>query len=303
MKTTRDCMNAIGKDNTILYELSDNEKKELQDCLFKMYLDIETVCKKHSITVMLGGGSALGAIRHSGFIPWDDDFDLLMPRGDYERFKQIFDKELSDKYFFYANGRGEGVTNSFGKIVKKGTKLVDIYNYKNEFSKGVCIDIFPLDCAPRNKFVRKLKGIVADVISVVGASVYMKKYDNEVIQSFMNTSDQSSKNYRFRLLLGKIFSFMDYPQWYKIYDSFVKKKNETGIWCIPTGRKHYCGEVFKKETFVPGRDATFNGRRVKVPQDVHSYLKNLYGDYMEVPPEDKRERHYFVEFDIGEHNK
>ena len=70
----------------------------MKQCLLEMYSDILRVCEKYNIRVMLGGGSALGAVRHGGFIPWDDDLDLIMPREDYNKFISVFDKELSDLY-------------------------------------------------------------------------------------------------------------------------------------------------------------------------------------------------------------
>lgn len=298
MKSTRDCSNNVSVNSEILYELDEIERQQLQSCLIEMYLDIANVCKKYGLTIMLCGGSALGAIRHKGFIPWDDDLDTMMPRRDYEKFIQIFHNELSEKYAFYAPSSKEGVTNKFAKVIKKNTKLVDIYNVNTPFEKGVFIDIFPIDATPTNKLIRNVKGRVADIIGVIGTSVYMNKFDNQVIRSFMGQSKSSDKNYKMRLVVGKIFSFLKYETWYRIFDKLVSKSGDSAYYCIPTGRKHYLGEVLEEDAFFPPKEMEFEGEMVLVPNKIEEYLENLYGDYMQIPPVEKRERHYFIEFDI-----
>ena len=98
MKRTTDCLNDDVKRSDGFYELSDDERYKLKQCLMEIYQDITFICKKYNLTFMLGGGSALGAVRHKGFIPWDDDLDLMMSREDYNKLIKVFPKEVGDKY-------------------------------------------------------------------------------------------------------------------------------------------------------------------------------------------------------------
>lgn len=92
-------MNSLSSNSTILRELSPEENQSLKNELVQMFQEILAVCQKHGLTIMLGGGSALGCVRHQGFIPWDDDLDLMMPRNDYEVFKTVFEEELGKKIY------------------------------------------------------------------------------------------------------------------------------------------------------------------------------------------------------------
>ena len=89
-KTYKVMMSNMAQDSAIVRELSEEEQRSLKSCVLEMFQDVLAVCKQHNISIMLGGGSALGSVRHQGFIPWDDDLDLLMPRRDYDRFASVF---------------------------------------------------------------------------------------------------------------------------------------------------------------------------------------------------------------------
>ncbi len=299
--STRNCMLEASQNSELLYELDDAGRVKLQSCLMEIYSDIESVCKKHNLTVMLAYGSVLGAIRHKGFIPWDDDMDVMMPRKDYEQFVKIFKEELSEDYVLYAPTSEEGVTNRFAKVIKKGTKMVDVYNVNTSFEKGIFVDIFPIDTVSKSKIVRKIKGRFADLLGFIGASVYMKKYDNRLTREFMESTEKSKRNYRIRLIIGSVFSFFTYERWYRIFDKFVSKEEKSEYYSGLTAS--YCAPVMDKSILFPPIEAEFEGRKVMVPHNVDIYLKIYYGDYMKIPPVEKRERHYFVEFDTGEVNK
>lgn len=153
-----------------LHIISDDERFELQKCLLHMLKDIDMVCCKHNITYMLGGGTALGAVRHKGFIPWDDDLDINMPRQDYENFIKIMNEELGEYYeFSYPNSKN--VEYPFLKIHKKDTKFIELFD--NGFFDGVWIDVFPIDYAHENNLIRYMKGVAADfILYVIGISLF-----------------------------------------------------------------------------------------------------------------------------------
>ena len=136
-------------------------KKEMQDIMD----DVVHVCERYELRYFLAYGSALGAIRHNGYNPWDDDIDLCMPRLDNNRFLEIASKELTEKYYILSVSKGDDVAVPTCHIHKKGTHYVnfsDMVTLRNqpEDVKGVYIDIFPLENAYNNKWIRMLDGYV-----------------------------------------------------------------------------------------------------------------------------------------------
>ena len=106
-------MNVLAKKGNILHQLSEEEIQQLRKILTDMLMDIDTVCKKHNLRYMLGYGSCLGAIRHVGFIPWDDDLDLLMPREDLKKFLEVFEQEMGQNYEYTAPNTVKESKNNF----------------------------------------------------------------------------------------------------------------------------------------------------------------------------------------------
>ena len=121
-----------------LYELTDQDRQRLHSTLLEMYDKIRNLCQAYSLTCLLGGGSCLGAIRHRGFIPWDDDLDLMMPRRDYDIFvKLCLSGELGDAFEFSVPSKDIDSKNTFLKIYKKNTinSLNDVEYFLNNFKK------------------------------------------------------------------------------------------------------------------------------------------------------------------------
>lgn len=289
---------STNKNSSILYHMNEKESEQLKKCLMKILIDFVKVCNEYSFCYMLGGGSALGAVRHNGFIPWDDDIDVMMPREDYDKFVDIFEKELAGKYFLYVPNSKYEISNTYAKLVLKDTKLVDINNMSTPFEKGVWIDIFPIEYAAQNVFLRKIKGLVSDAFAFVAVSRFLYTYKNKKVRDFFYESKPGRLYYRVRIVTGFLFSFLGYKNWYNLYDKFVRGCKETNMWTIPTGRKHYFGEAMEKVNFVPTKKMKFEEITVNVPNNVYGYLRNLYGDYMKVPPVEKREQHIIVEFKL-----
>jgi lipopolysaccharide cholinephosphotransferase len=287
----------IAQTSKILYQLNETESKELKECLLSIYKDVWNICKKHNLVCMLGGGSALGAVRHQGFIPWDDDLDLLMPRKDYNILIDLFEKELGQDYYMYVPNSPTGSTNTFMKIMKKNTTLIDIFNVKDPFNKGIYIDIFPIEYTSNHRIFRYLKGYISDAMAFIGVSDYMYRFRNKYQKEYFCSNESAKRIYQLRLLIGFLCSFMKTGQIYNLYDKWVSTSKGEKNRNIPTGRKHYFGELLSSEVYLPPSQAVFEGITVEVPNNIHVYLENLYGDYMKIPPVEKRERHYFIAFD------
>lgn len=283
-----------------LYEPSPMEMERMKRVLMMIYRDMMKACEKHGIALMLGGGTALGAIRHGGFIPWDDDMDLMMFRADYEKFKSIFDAELGDKYVLQVpNAPGKEISNLYMKVILKGTERKELQKLNAPGLHGLWIDVFPIDYAPDNVIIRRIKGFFSDAFAYTAVSNYMRTFDTPEVKKYMSATTASRINHMIRMALGFCTGFMSYRTLYNLFDRFVQSRKEMNFVTAPTGIRHYMGEMHPKKEYYPVSETSFEGEKAYVPGDVHAYLSKLYGDYMTPPPENKRERHFYVSLDLG----
>lgn len=299
MKSESQIMSELSHKTHFLRELTEEESKALKQAILNIYKDVAILCDKHKLTYMMSGGTCLGAIRHQGFIPWDDDLDIMMPRKDYDQLIQLLETgELGEKYeFTYPNAKKDANT-VFLKIFRKGTKDVEIANVNTPFPKGVYIDVFAIDCVPQSNLVKKVKGFVANVIQYIAIARLYTQYNSPLLKEYMSMDPQLKKRYIVKRILGTLTSFASHAKWIYWFEKFVACSEEGREWGIPTGRKYYNGEIFDKSVFVPVKKAIFEGEEVNVPNETHIYLTNLYKNYMELPPVEKRERHFICELEL-----
>lgn len=284
------------KTDDLFHMITPEERVELQSTLLEMYQEVADVCQKYDIIPFLIGGSALGAVRHKGFIPWDDDLDIGMLRADYEKFKRVFKKELGNKYILNAPNYSRYPKARFPKIIKKETLLREIVDVDNERLNGVFLDIFIIENVPKGVIQRKLKGLLCNALEFISGQVFLVENLTPDAAEFYKRSGKGI--FRLRLLIGKAFSFQSACRWFHVVDNVAKFNRDTGYLGIPTGRKHYFGEIFKEEVFLPSRYIEFCSIMVPVFHDTDTYLGNLYGNYMQIPDEKKREKHYIVEMKL-----
>ena len=154
MKSDMQIMNELAVSSGYLKPLTEEESKDQKKLLLEMYKDITALCEKHGLDYMMGGGTCLGTIRHQGYIPWDDDLDLMIPRASYEKLIALCKAgELGVKYEIDTPSRDADCKNPYLKIYRKNTLDVELYCEDMPFPVGIFIDIFPMDNAPKNKYV------------------------------------------------------------------------------------------------------------------------------------------------------
>ncbi len=282
-----------------LRKLSTEELTALKACILKIYKDVDKLCKDNNLTLMLTGGSCLGAIRHKGFIPWDDDLDLMMPRGEYNKLLKLCeDGALGDNYEFTYPSKEHDAPCAFLKIYLKNSKIVGLGGISKKYPNGVFIDIFPIEGAPKSIRIRKLKGLFANTLRLCANMVDASgKWPKEVLELYKNNR-KLYLNMKCRQIIGRVLSVISHKRWICWYDAFIKNEAIGEFAVIPTGRKLYVGETLPSEVYFPPSKGEFEGMEVNLPANPDAYLKNLYGDYMWIPPEEKRESHFVMKLEI-----
>lgn len=266
------------------------QKKNLG--ILKIFMGI---CSKYNLTYYALGGTLLGAVRHKGFIPWDDDIDLGMPREDYEKFKEIASQELRGKYLFLSEDT-PGYTKAFSVIRDTSTKI--IMNYSNvEQEESLWIDIFPIDGLPEKGIRRKVQEKrylfrrMMVQLSQFDRIVNQNKKDRPWYETFIIKTatllhiekilsfEKAQKNY-----LGAIQRYSTDEGYSGNYTGAYKLKE-----LVPS-------EYFGTPTFLE-----FEGIKIPCPSKYREYLTAIYGpNYMELPPEDKRVPHQYKVVSLGE---
>lgn len=295
-----DYIKCAGQSTMPLHEVTKEELDRLHTEMSYIAADVIGLAKELGLTITLGGGSVLGAARHKGFIPWDDDIDLNMTRNDWQSFVPEFQKRFGDKYFVYAPDLfDESVINAI-RIYKRGTRLREIGHAPNE-PNGLFVDIFLLENAPDNRIVRFFHGVLCQGLRYISSCVRLYEQRDYIVSVFSD-NEKAMAGYRVRFLIGRIFSFSNAHSWalrsYKA--NGLCSNNHSKMITIPSGGKYYFGELILRDLYFPPVYLPFDGYVWPVPNDYENYLTGLYGDWKELPPENKRETHCLFELDFGD---
>lgn len=249
--------------------------RRLQLVELEMLKELDRICRENNINYIIDAGTLLGAVRHGGFIPWDDDIDVRMLREDYDKFCDVCEKKLDEKYFLQTHKTDPGYRWGYARILKNGTVFVRKDHEELKSKSGIFIDIFPNDNLPEEYLGNK----ICTAISWLGRKMLYSELGKKHAKGFWNK-------------IG--FAFLDiFPKsWaHQGREYLIKKYGEcktSKVRCFGWGSEEET-IGFQKEWLADTCDIKFEDIIVKAPIKTHEFLVHSFGeDYMTPPPENKR---------------
>lgn len=295
---TTDIFKKLYLKNSKLVLLGDDDLKKLQKKLLMMAQDIIEVLESIHANYHLTGGTCLGAIRHQGFIPWDDDMDIDLARKDVANFLKTFTQKYGDKYYIHTPYNEDGFSLPSIQIRLKNTLYVGVNDYKEEES-GIPIDIAIIENTYDFKILRKIHGIGSMGLGLIVSCRKFAAYRNFYLDLVSGLKEET-KIFKKKILIGRLFSFFSLAHWIRIYDKWNSRchNNDSKYVVVPTGRKGFFGEIYDRDKFYESTKANFESFSWNVPKDYDYYLTKMYHDYMKLPPKKEVERHALLKFKL-----
>lgn len=261
----------------------------------KILKDVLRVCEENKIDVFAVFGTALGVVRHHGFIPWDDDIDVAMFREDFIKFKKVAQRELGQKYEFLTPEINHNYAATVVHFQKRGTKFVSIDTKECDYTQGICIDIFVYDHLARGR-VKKMcqyfeTWFLGRLLFLSGKGTVFIPY----IGIKKKVAVAICSVIRFLLKLFRVSPLKIYKKFKKISQKYNGKNAEYYV-AFETPKPWL--NAMSKNDIYPLKKMKFDDFYINVPNNVDGHLKRIFGDYMKLPPVEKRVNHrpYLIEF-------
>lgn len=258
--------------------LDDRTLRNLQLTELELLKEADRICRKNSIRYVIIAGTLLGAVRHGGFIPWDDDADIGMLREDYEKFRLACEHDLDhDRFYFQDHRNTPGYRWGYGKLRRKNTLFLREHQEHMPYKLGVFIDIFPLDQVPENRMLRVLNNFECFCVrKILWSKVGKIAEKNSLKRMIYRELD--------RIPERKILNY---------YEKMIRQSGRTNsslvrILMFPTPNREY---MYLKKWYEETRPILFEGYIFSGIADTDGYLKFKFGDYMTLPPQSDRKIH------------
>ena len=274
----------MDKNMKCLVTLNDNQRKAVQKHALAALCEFDRLCKSHHINYSLGYGTLIGAIRHKGFIPWDDDIDVCVSREDLIKLRSFANNELKKGFFYQSHATETNWYRLYDKIRVDGTVFREIAHENENIHQGVYIDIFPIDNIPENKFMAKCQQILYKLTSSVLSAKYISP--------------------RYRHGANKAIAIIFKALFFPIRKNWLYRMAEKIACSTVKGKFTYNFEspykdVFPVSVYEKYVDVPFEKYHFPAVACYDYWLRTIYGDYMKMPTECKRvSLHALSEFNI-----
>lgn len=260
-------------------QISKDDLQKLHNILIEILDEIVRICDQYSLNYCLIGGTLIGAVRHQGFIPWDDDLDIVMPRDDYNTFCRLCKTELSSEFYIQSLETEPNYYLPFIKIRKENTTFIESNSVLKFKKNGIFVDVFPQDFSShkssigqiiRNKSIKAIRRVIAcklhktlpkDKLTKV-VFIFLSPFNVQKLVK-LSTYIMTSRNH------------IKTPKYLVNYATLYDIKNE----------------ILPISSYLPYKKLLFEGKSYNVPNDYDLNLKSVYGNYMELPPKEKRVNH------------
>ncbi len=267
-------------------EFTKEELRALQLKGLEMLLYFKDFCDRHGLLFYFCGGCCIGALREKGFVPWDDDVDVFMPREDYEKLGRLWETEAdTSRYSYCRSGKQVNYRNLFATVNDNTTTYIKPHQADLDVCHGLMMDILPLDGCPSGGFARKMQMFWALLYSIYNAQLVPYNHGKAVT------------------LLGKLMlAAVPFKSWrYRIWQFAERKMTKHRIQdcefitelCSGPG---YMKNRYPREAFDEAVYKEFEGYQMPVPKGYDAYLKIAFGEYMQRPPKEKQVVHHDVVF-------
>lgn len=270
-----------------MIEVDKESLRKIQLIQLEMLQEVDRICKKCGIHYNIIAGTLLGAIRHGGYIPWDDDADVALLRPEYEKFRKACKSELDTSRFYFQDHRNtKGYRWGYGKLRRKNTVFLRENQEHMPYEQGIFIDIFPLDSVPDNYFLRSLKNFECFCVrkifwSPVGVVAERNFIKRQVYKLLKRIPDKKVYGYYHNM----------------IRKARRRKTRMVRILTFPTPNSEY---GYYRSWYESSADTVFEGMIFQGIKDYDSYLSFKFGVYMELPPVEKRKVHSVSKLYLGE---
>ena len=272
--------------------------KKLQKTELEILKDFDDLCRENGLSYFGGGGTAIGAVRHHGMIPWDDDIDVGLVRKDYEKFLRIAkQKKYSDKYRVINAETMENYPLMSTRWCKKGTKFKEDALKNIDGDLGIFLDIYCFDNIPDNEILMQIHAWR----SWVWGKLLILYWLDEPVLYFGGFLGKAITGICKAVHLGMRGLHVS-PRWLYRHTKRVTSCYDGK----ETKRVNYmhdprpCISIMDRKDIFPVKRVEFSGQEICVPANVEAYLERRFGDYMTLPPEDKRHNHPPYELDFGD---
>ena len=265
--------------------------KHLQQVEFKILKYFIEICEEHDLTYFLYAGTLLGAIRHQGFIPWDDDIDVIMFRQDFEKLNEILEKDIDEKYRFFNVLNEETYHYTWGRLTLKNTLFKEWWGDQVDYTPNIFIDIFILDNVPRNKFKKFFHKWTSFSLNMLTSYAILKyKNDSKIKEIIQHTI----------YYILKVLPISSNTLKKKCVDSFSKYQHEDCDEVCDFPSENMMQMSFKTD-WIPLKRAKFEDIEANIPNNYDKILRMDFNEYMELPPEESRFNPAPEEIDFGEY--